>query len=132
MINMKDNFLTSHFDSSVLGQCLQQWSTLTNSPAIHNLVWIENPHLLSFLWFGTLQEMLFIIHCWIKAQCFHSNQGFLSATDAIQGSQRILIADTFPSHIPGQNTTLMDAFVLYDLQFAARWYDAAYSPHDPT
>jgi hypothetical protein len=35
MIDMKDDFLTSHFDSLVLGQRLQQWSTLTDSPAIH-------------------------------------------------------------------------------------------------
>jgi hypothetical protein len=131
MIDMKDDFLTSRFDSSILGQRLQQWSTLTDSPAIHHL-WIENPRLLSFLWLSTLREMLFIVHCWIKAQRFHSEQGFFSATDAINGSQRLLIADTFPSHIPGQNTTLIDAFARYDLQFAARWYDAAYSPHDAT
>jgi hypothetical protein len=131
MIDMKDDFLTSRFDSSILGQRLQQWSTLTDSPAIHHL-WIENPRLLSFLWLSTLREMLFIVHCWIKAQRFHSEQEFFSATDAINGSQRLLIADTFPSHIPGQNTTLIDAFARYDLQFAARWYDAAYSPHDAT
>jgi hypothetical protein len=75
MIDMKDNFLTSQFDSLVLGQQLLQWSMLTNSPAIHHL-WMENPPLLSFLWFSTLRKMLFIIHCWIKAQHFHSNQGF--------------------------------------------------------
>jgi hypothetical protein len=131
MIDMKDNFLTSCFNSSVLGHHLQQWSTLTNSPAIHHL-WIENPCLLSFLWFSTLREMLFIIYCWIKAQYFHSKQGFFSATDAIHGSQQILIADTFLSHIPGQNTALIDAFARYNLQFATRWYNATYSPHDPT
>jgi hypothetical protein len=65
---------------------------LTNSPTIHHL-WMENPPLLSFLWFGTLREMLFIVHCWIKAECFHTDQGFFSAMDAIQGSQLILIAD---------------------------------------
>jgi hypothetical protein len=68
MIDMKDNFLTSRFDSLVLGQRLLQWSMLTDSPAIH--------HPVSFLWFSTLRKMLFIIHCWIKAQHFHSNQGF--------------------------------------------------------
>jgi hypothetical protein len=81
---------------------------------------------------STLREMLFIVHCWIKAQRFHSNQGFFSGTDAVQGSQRLLIVDTFPSHIPVQTTTLLDAFARYDLHFATRWYDAAYSPLDLT
>jgi hypothetical protein len=44
MIDMKDNFLTSQFDSLVLGQQLLQWSMLTNSPAIHHL-WMEKPAL---------------------------------------------------------------------------------------
>jgi hypothetical protein len=104
---------------------------LPDSPAIHHL-WIENPRLLTFLWFGTLREALFIIHSWVKAQRFHRDQGFHTATDVALGTERLLIADTFPSHIPGQTTTLMEAFTRYDLQFAARWYEAAYSPHDPT
>jgi hypothetical protein len=93
---------------------------------------MENPRLLTFLWFGTLREALYIMHSWVKAQRFHSDQGFITATDTALGTARLLIADTFPSHIPGQTTTLMEAFTRYDLQFAARWYDAAYSPHDPT
>jgi hypothetical protein len=131
MINMKQDFITSPFDSSVLGTRLQQWSTLTDNPAIHHL-WIGNPRLLTYLWFSTLREALFIIHCWAKAQRFHSAQGFFSATDTVHGSTRIVLTDTFPSHIPGQTTTLMEAFHRYDLQFSARWYDAAYSPHDQT
>jgi hypothetical protein len=106
MINMQDDFLTSRFDNSVLGKRLIQWSTLTYSPAIHHL-WMENPRLLTYLWFGTLRNMLLIMHCWIKAQQFHSDQGFFSATDAVQGSQQLLIADTFPSHIPGKTTTVV-------------------------
>jgi hypothetical protein len=131
MIDMKSDFLTSTFDRSVLGQRLLQWSTLTDSPAIHHL-WESNPRLLTFLWFSTLREALSIMHSWVKAQRFHGEHGFYSATEAVQGSPRILITANFPSHIPGQTTTLMDAFARYDLQFAARWYDAAYSPHDPT
>jgi hypothetical protein len=130
MMDMKPDFLTSSFDSSVLGQRLLQWSTLPDSPTIHHL-WVENPRLLTFLWFSTLREALFIMHSWVKAQRFHSEQGFHTATDTALGTERLLIADTFPSHIPGQTTTLMEAFSRYDLQFAARWYEAAYSTHDP-
>ena len=131
MMDMKPDFLTSRFDGSVLGQRLLQWSTLPDSPAIHHL-WVENPRLLTFLWFSTLREALFIMHSWVKAQRYHRDQGFHTATDTALGTKRLLIADTFPSHIPGQTTTLMEAFTRYDLQFAARWYEAAYSPHDPT
>jgi hypothetical protein len=53
MIDMQDHFLTSQFNSLVLGKHLLQWSTLTDSPAIHRL-WMENPRLLTFLWFSTL------------------------------------------------------------------------------
>jgi hypothetical protein len=115
MIDMKDDFLTSRFDTSILGQRLQQWSTLTDSRAIHHL-WIENPRLLSFLWFSTLREMLFIVHCWIKAQRFHSEQGFFAAMDAVQGSQRLLIVDTFLSHIPVK--TLLSLMLLLDTIFS--------------
>jgi hypothetical protein len=131
MIDMKPDFLTSRFDGSVLGQWLLQWSTLPDSPAIHHL-WMENPHLLTFLWFGTLCEALFIMHSWVKAHYFHSNQSFHTAMDAALGTACLLIADMFPFHILGLTTTLMEAFTHYDLQFAARWYNAAYSPHDPT
>jgi hypothetical protein len=130
MIDMKSDFLTGRFDCSVLGQCLLQWSTLPDSPAIHHL-WMENPRLLTFLWFSTLREALFIMQSRVKAQRFHSDQGFHTATDTALGTERLLIADTFPSHILGQTTTLIKAFTCYDLQFAARWYKAAYSPHDP-
>jgi hypothetical protein len=131
MIDMKEDFVTSTFDSSVLGQRLRQWSTLTDSAAIHH-IWTENPRLLTFLWFSTLREALSITHNWVKAQRFHSSLGFYSATNPIQGEQCLLLSDSFPSHIPGQTTTLVDAFTRYDQQFAARWYDAALSPYDPT
>jgi hypothetical protein len=55
MINMKQDFLTSTFDLSILGQHLHQWSNLTDSMAIHH-IWKENPHLLTFLCFSILQH----------------------------------------------------------------------------
>jgi hypothetical protein len=131
MLDMKPDFMTSTFDSSILGRRILQWSNLTDSAAIHH-IWKENPRLLTFLWFGTLREALSIMHTWVKAQRFHGSLGFYSATNAIQGSNCLLLTDSFPSHVPGQTTTLIDAFQRYDSQFAARWYDAALSPYDPT
>jgi hypothetical protein len=121
MIDMKPNFLTSSFDSSILGQRLLQWNKLADSLAIHHL-WEQNQHLLTFLWFDTLREILHIAHCWIKAQSFHRSQGFQSATDAGDGRQRLLVTSTFPLHILGQTTTLVEAFTRYNLQFVACWY----------
>jgi hypothetical protein len=131
MIDMKHDFLTSSFDSSILGQRLLQWSKLADSSAIHHL-WEQNQRLLTFLWFDTLREILHIVHCWIKAQRFHRSQGFQSATAPGDGSQRLIVTSTFPLHIPGQTTTLVEAFARYDLQFVARWYQQAYSPYDPS
>lgn len=131
MMDMKPDFLTSTFDSSLLGQRLLQWSNLTDSAAIHH-IWKENPRLLTFLWFGTLRDVLAIMHSWVKAQRFHGSLGFYSASNVIQGGQCLLLTDSFPSHIPGQTTSLVEAFARYDMQFAARWYDAALSPYDPT
>jgi hypothetical protein len=68
----------------------------------------------------------------VKAQRFHSSSGFYSAANPIQGDQWLLLFDSFPSHIPGQTTTLVDAFTRYDQQFMERWYDAALSPYNPT
>jgi hypothetical protein len=109
MSYMKPDFITSPFDSSILGQRLLQWSKLTDNFAIHHL-WEQHQSLLTFLWFDTLRKILHIVHCWIKAQRFHSSQGFQSATDTVNGGQRLLVTGTFPSHIPSQSTTLMDAF----------------------
>jgi hypothetical protein len=81
---------------------------------------------------NALREALSIIHTWVKAQRFHSSLGFYSATNPVLGGQSLLLADSFPSHIPGQTTTLVEAFAWYNLQFEARWYDAALSPYDPT
>jgi hypothetical protein len=131
MMDMKQDFMTSTFDLSILGQRLEQWSNQTDSAAIHQ-IWTDNPRLLTFLWFSTLREALSIMHTWVKAQRFHSSLGFYSATNAIQGEQCLLLTESFPSHIPGQTTTVVEAFARYDLQFAARWYDAAFSPYDPT
>jgi hypothetical protein len=131
MIDMKPDFISSPFDASIMGQRLLQWSKLADSSAIHHL-WEQNQRLLTFLWFDTLREILHIIHCWIKAQRFHSSQGFQAATNPVDGSQRLLITSSFPSHIPGHTTTLVDAFTRYDSQFVARWYQQAYSPYDPS
>jgi hypothetical protein len=131
MADMKPDFITSAFDSSIMGQRLLQWSKLADSSAIHHL-WEQHQRLLTFLWFDTLREILHIVHCWVKAQRFHPSQGFQTATDAIDGGQRLLITDSFPSHIPGQTTTLVEAFARYDIQFVSRWYQQAYSPYDPS
>jgi hypothetical protein len=131
MINMKPDFMTSTFDASLLGQRLLQCSNLMDSTAIHH-IWKENPCLLTFLWFSTLREALAIMHTWIKAQRFHSSLSFYSATNAVLGGQCIFLANSFPSHIPGQTTTLVAAFAKYDLQFAARWYDTALTPYNQT
>jgi hypothetical protein len=131
MADMKPDFITSPFDSSIMGQRLLQWSKLADSSAIHHL-WEQHQRLLTFLWFDTLREILHIVHCWVKAQRFHCSQGFQSATDAATGSQRLLVTGSFPSHIPGQTTTLVEAFARYDSQFVARWYQQAYTPYDPT
>jgi hypothetical protein len=53
MIDMKPDFQTSTFDTSLLGHWLLQWSNLPDSAAIHH-IWKENPRLLTFLWFSTL------------------------------------------------------------------------------
>jgi hypothetical protein len=81
---------------------------------------MENPQLLTFLWFGTLRKALFIVHGWAKAQRFHNDHGFYAANDTVAGGRYLIVTDLFPSHIPGQNTTLMAAFARYDQQFAAR------------
>jgi hypothetical protein len=70
------------------------------------------------------------MHCWIKAQCFHHSQGFISATDATGGATRLLVTDTFPSHIPSQNTNLVEAFARYDTHFTAWWYDLTRYPNN--
>jgi hypothetical protein len=131
MADMKPDFILSPFDSSIMGQRLLQWSKLADSSAIHHL-WEQNQRLLTFLWFDTLWVILHIVHSWIKAQRFHGSQGFQTATDAADVSQRLLITSSFPSHIPGQSTTLVEAFARYDLQFVPRWYQQAYSPYDPS
>jgi hypothetical protein len=118
MIDMKQDFMTSTFNLFILGQRLQQWSNLTDSAAIHQ-IWKDNPRLLTFLWFSTLCEALSIMHTWVKAQRFHRSLGFYSATNAIKGEQCLLLTDSFPSHIPRQTTTVVEAFACYDLQFTA-------------
>lgn len=71
------------------------------------------------------------MHTWVKVQQFHGSLGFYTATNAIDEGQCLLLANSFPSHIPGQNTTLVKAFPRYILQFAACWYDACLSPYNP-
>jgi hypothetical protein len=127
MINVRLDFLTSPFDRSILGRRLAQWSKLPDNTAAHQ-IWHTHQSLVSYLWFSNLRDALHIMHCWIKAQRFHHGQGFLSATEATSGATRQLVTDTFPSHIPVQNTNLVEAFARYDLQFTARWYDLTRHP----
>jgi hypothetical protein len=129
MMDVKPDFISSPFDRSLLGHRLLQWSKLPDSTAVHH-IWQQHQRLVTYLWFSTLRDALHIMHCWIKAQRFHPSQGFLSAKDATTGATNLLLIDTFPSHIPGQNTHLVEAFARYDLQFTARWYDLTRHPHD--
>jgi hypothetical protein len=126
-IDMRPDFLSSSFDRSILGRRLAQWSQLPDNTAVHQ-IWHTHQRLVSYLWSSTLRYALHIMHCWIKAQRFHHSQGFLSATEATSGAPRLLVADTFPSHIPGQNTNLVEAFAQYDMQFTERWYDLTRHP----
>jgi hypothetical protein len=129
MIDIKSDFLTSAFDRSILGRRLAQWGKLPDNTAVHH-IWQPYQRLMTYLWFSTLRDALHIMHCWTKAQRFHPTQGFVSATDATTGTTSLLVTDSFPSHIPGQNTNLVEAFARYDLQFTARWYDLTRHPHD--
>jgi hypothetical protein len=126
---MQLDFLTSPFDWSILGCQLTQWSKLPDNTAVHH-IWHNHQHLISYLWFSTLQDPLQIMHCWIKAQHFHPNQGFLNAVDATTGTTSLLVTDTFPSHIPDQNMNLVEVFARYNLQFTAHWYDLTCHLHD--
>jgi hypothetical protein len=110
MIDMRPDFLTSPFDRSmILGRRLAQWSKLPDNAAVHQ-IWHTHQQILSYLWFSTLRNALHIMHCWIKAQPFQHSQAFLSATEATSGATRLLVTETFPSHMPGQNTNLVEAF----------------------
>jgi hypothetical protein len=129
MIDMRPDFLSSSFDRSILGRRRAQWSQLPDNTAVHQ-IWQTHQRLVSYLWFSTLRDALHIMQCWIKAQRFHHSQGFLSATEATSGAPRLLVTNTFPSHIPGQNTNLVEAFARYDMQFTAQWYDLTRHPHD--
>jgi hypothetical protein len=129
MIDMKSDFILSPFDRSILGRRLAQWSKLPDNTAVHH-IWQPYQRLVTYLWFSTLRDALHIVHCWIKAQRFHPTQGFISARDSLTGTTSLLVTDSFPSHIPGQNTNLVEAFARYDLQFTARWYDLTRHPHD--
>jgi hypothetical protein len=61
-----------------------------------------------FYWFNSLCELFYIFHCWVKAQHFHIMQGFMYAHDS-HGTISLVLADTLPSHTPGQSTHLMEA-----------------------
>ena len=128
MIDMKPDFMTSTFDASVLGTRLQLWCNLPGLLPINRL-WEVYPAAMTFYWFESLRELLSIFHCWVKAHRFHMSQGFVYAKDS-QGNTSLVLADTLPSHIPGQSTTLMDALARSDLQFQHRWYTQAYNLQD--
>ena len=129
MIDMKPDFATSTFDKSVLGIRLNLWSQLPGLIPINSL-WNVHPASATFYWFNSLRELLYIFHCWIKAQRFHLTQGFTSARDS-HGTVNLLLIDTLPSHIPGQSTHLMEAIARYDTQFQQRWYTQAFTISDP-
>jgi hypothetical protein len=129
MIDMKPNFATSTFNRSILGTRLSIWSQLPGLIPINSL-WNAHSTSATFYWFNSLQELLHIFHCWIKAQRFHLTQGFTTATDS-QGAANIVLVDTLPSHIPGQLTHLMEAVTRYDTKFQQRWYTQAFTISDP-
>jgi hypothetical protein len=129
MIDMKPDFATSTFDTSVLGTRLSLWCQLPGLIPINSL-WNSHPASATFYWFHSLRELLQIFHSWVKAQRFHVSQGFNYARDS-QGTVSLVLVDTLPSHIPGQSTHLMEALDRYDMQFQQRWYTQAFTISDP-
>ncbi len=94
MIDMKPDFATSPFDSSILGTRISLWSQLPGLIPINSL-WNAHPASVTFYWFNSLRELLHIFHCWIKAQRYHQTQGFTTASDS-QGAMHIQLVDTLP------------------------------------
>jgi hypothetical protein len=129
MIDMKPDFATSTFDTSVLGTRLSLWCQLPGLIPINSL-WNAHPASATFYWFHSLRELLQIFHSWVKAQRFHITQGFNYARDS-HGTVSLVMVDTLPSHIPGQSTHLMEALAHYDMQFQQRWYTQAFTISDP-
>jgi hypothetical protein len=129
MIDMKPDFATSTFDTSVLGTRLSLWCQLPGLIPINSL-WNTHPASATFYWFHSLRELFQIFHSWVKAQRFHITQGFNYARDS-QGTVSLVLVDTLPSHIPGQSTHLMEALARYDMQFQQRWYTQAFTISDP-
>jgi hypothetical protein len=129
MIDMKPDFATSTFDTSVLGTRLSLWCQLPGLIPINSL-WNTHPASATFYWFHSLRELLQIFHSWVKAQRFHITQGFNYARDS-HGTVSLVLVDTLPSHIPGQSTHLMEALARYDMQFQQRWYTQAFTISDP-
>jgi hypothetical protein len=129
MIDMKPDFATSTFDTSVLGTRLSLWCQLPGLIPINSL-WNAYPASATFYWFHSLRELFQIFHSWVKAQRFHPTQGFNYARDS-QGTVSLLLVDALPLHIPGQSTHLMEALARYDMQFQQRWYTQAFTILDP-
>jgi hypothetical protein len=103
MIDMKPDFITSTFDTSILGTWLQLWCNLPGLLPINRL-WEVYLAEMTFYWSKSLRELFSIFCCWVKAHRFHMSQGFLYAKDS-QG-----------------NTTCFDALARSDLQFQHCWY----------
>jgi hypothetical protein len=129
MIDMKPNFMTSTFDKSVLGTCLNLWCQLPGLIPINSL-WNVHPASATFYWFNSLRELFHIFHSWVKAQRFHATQGFNHARDS-HSTVSLMLVETLPSNIPGQSTHLMEALARYDMQFQQRWYTQAFTILDP-
>jgi hypothetical protein len=91
-MDVKNDFLHFPFAESILGSQLLLWSTLLDNPTVHS-IWYLYPVALTCQWLSTLRDLLHIFHRWIKANQYHLNKGFYTATDEL------------PSHVHLQYTS---------------------------
>jgi hypothetical protein len=90
--DIKENFLTCPFQSSILGSRLHNWLQLLDAPAILFL-WERCPCQASYQWMLSCWTLLHIFQRWITAIKWQPMQGFTTVQDSCS-MQYHLIADS--------------------------------------
>jgi hypothetical protein len=121
-LNIKENFKTCPFKSSLLGSRLFTWLGLLDAPAVLFL-WGRSPKDASYQWMLSCWSLPHIFQRWLAAIKWQHTRGFVTVQDSSTLQYRVIPDGRTSSNMSHHQSMILTALTAYASTFTQLWAD---------
>jgi hypothetical protein len=130
-LDIKENFLTCPFASSLLGSRLERWLRLLDLPQVQ-VLWEKNRRTTSYQWILSSWSLLSIFQKWIATVKWLASRGFANVQDTHTQHYRVIADGSLSSAGPnGRPILLNPTLEAFDTSFHDTWAHQIIIHNDP-